>query len=102
MIFGLESYFNEANDLRIATEPFEQNSAQAPISGTTPTDPRRPTCRRPHPATETGARASGPWCVVRDPGCIVPGIVCVRPCLSVAFPAMAGLWDGSDYADLGA
>jgi hypothetical protein len=29
--------------------------------------------------------------VVRDPGCARPSIVRVRPCLSKALPAMAGL-----------
>ena len=48
-------------------------------------DPIQPSKRAPEPL------GRGAGCVVRDPGCAVPGIVCVRPCLSASLPAMAGL-----------
>ena len=50
---------------RSETVSFEQNPAQAPISGTSSSKQRHPTRRPPNPATETGARAPGPWCVIR-------------------------------------
>ena len=66
---------------------FATNPAQAPISAATPTVPHSPTYRRPNPATETGARAPGPWCRIRDAG----AVVCARPGLSAALPATAGI-----------
>ena len=77
------------------TVSFEQNPAQAPISGTSSSKQRHPTRRRPNPATETCARAPGPWCVIRDALSLAPNArdhaFLLRPL------AMRALWDGSDY-----
>ena len=67
-----------AEPRRLASKPFDQNPAQA-----RPEEPPKAITGSHHGAsaigsTEIAARAPEPWCVIHDPGCSIPGIVCAE------------------------
>ena len=47
------------------------------------------------PNTETAARAPEPRCVIHDPGCSIPGIVCAEHCPRAASHGPRGAFEGA-------